>query len=235
MAAKERPELEEERNRLIVQSAANKKQLKEIEDQILEILSHAEGNILEDETAITVLSSSKTLSNEISEKQAIADATEAKINATRAGYEPIAKHASIIFFVITDLANIEPMYQYSLSWYINIFLQSIADSEKSDELEKRLANLRNHFTYSLYCNICRSLFKKDKMLFSLLLAVGLARGRNEITESEWMFLLTGGIASGSVPENPGKPWLADKAWGELVRLSSMTGFEGFSTDFQVCL
>ena len=45
------------------------RQLKEIEDKILEVLSSSEGNILEDETAIEVLSSSKTLANEISEKQ----------------------------------------------------------------------------------------------------------------------------------------------------------------------
>ena len=48
------------------------RQLKEIEDKILEVLSTSEGNILEDETAIKVLSSSKTLANEISEKQVTA-------------------------------------------------------------------------------------------------------------------------------------------------------------------
>ena len=52
------------------------RQLKEIEDKILEVLSTSEGNILEDETAIKVLSSSKTLANEISEKQAIAEVME---------------------------------------------------------------------------------------------------------------------------------------------------------------
>ena len=69
VAAREKPELEEKKNQLIVESAANKKQLKEIEDKILEVLSSSEGNILEDETAIKVLSSSKTLSEEISAKQ----------------------------------------------------------------------------------------------------------------------------------------------------------------------
>jgi len=71
VVARERPELEEEKNALILQSAENKKQLKEIEDKILEVLSSSEGNILEDETAIKILSSSKQLSNEISEKQVI--------------------------------------------------------------------------------------------------------------------------------------------------------------------
>lgn len=69
VVARERPELEEEKSQLIMQSAENKRQLKEIEDKILEVLSTSEGNILEDETAIEVLSSSKKLANEISEKQ----------------------------------------------------------------------------------------------------------------------------------------------------------------------
>lgn len=45
------------------------RKLKEIEDKILEVLSTSEGNILEDERAIEVLSSSKVLANEIQEKQ----------------------------------------------------------------------------------------------------------------------------------------------------------------------
>ena len=59
VVAKERPELEEKKNALIVESANNKRQLKELEDKILEVLSTSEGNILEDETAIEILSSSK--------------------------------------------------------------------------------------------------------------------------------------------------------------------------------
>ncbi len=35
----------------------------------------------------------------------------------------VAKHSSILFFTISDLANIEPMYQYSLTWFITLFLQ----------------------------------------------------------------------------------------------------------------
>lgn len=113
------------------------RQLKEIEDKILEVLSASEGNILEDETAIKILSSSKVLANEISEKQAVAEETEKKIDATRMGYRPISVHSSILFFSITDLANIEPMYQYSLMWFINLFIMSIDNSEKSEDLQTR--------------------------------------------------------------------------------------------------
>lgn len=85
---------------------------------------HAQqGNILEDETAIKILSSSKVLSQEIDAKQKIATATEVEIDDTRNGYRPVAVHSSILFFCISDLANIEPMYQYSLTWFINLYLQ----------------------------------------------------------------------------------------------------------------
>lgn len=42
VAAKEKPDLEEKKNQLILESAANKKQLKEIEDKILEVLSSSQ-------------------------------------------------------------------------------------------------------------------------------------------------------------------------------------------------
>lgn len=51
--------------------AENKKKLKEIEDEILRVLSSSEGNILEDEGAVNILQSSKLLSDEISEKQKV--------------------------------------------------------------------------------------------------------------------------------------------------------------------
>ena len=69
VVAREQPELEGEKNALIVQSADNKQQLKSLEDKILEILSTSEGSILEDETAIKILNSSKNVANEITLKQ----------------------------------------------------------------------------------------------------------------------------------------------------------------------
>ncbi|KAI5612480.1 dynein heavy chain 12, axonemal isoform X1 [Silurus asotus] len=132
VVAKERPELEEERNALILQSAANKKQLKEIEDKILETLQSSEGNILEDESAIQILDSAKIMSDDISVKQQIAEKTEIKIAESREGYRTIAKHSSILFFSIADLANIDPMYQYSLSWFVNLYINSIQDRAKKE-------------------------------------------------------------------------------------------------------
>ncbi|XP_070580768.1 dynein axonemal heavy chain 3-like [Ptychodera flava] len=232
VAAKEKPELEEKKNQLILESAANKKQLKEIEDKILEVLSSSEGNILEDETAIQILSSSKTLSEEISAKQEIATATEAEIDATRNGYKPVATHSAILFFCISDLANIEPMYQYSLTWFINLYLQSILNSKKSSDLEERIENLNDHFTESIYRNVCRSLFEKDKLLFSFVLCIGILKSRGKVEDETWRFLLTGGVALDNPHPNPCPEWLSDKSWSELVRASNLKPLNGLFESFQ---
>uniref|UniRef100_A0A8D1WK46 Dynein axonemal heavy chain 12 n=1 Tax=Sus scrofa TaxID=9823 RepID=A0A8D1WK46_PIG len=231
VVAKERPELEEERNALILQSAANKKQLKDIEKKILETLSSSEGNILEDESAIKVLDSAKLMSNEITKKQQIAEKTELKIAESREGYRPIAKHSSVLFFSIADLANIDPMYQYSLTWFVNLYINSIHDSNKSKILEKRLRYLNDHFTYNLYCNICRSLFEKDKLLFSFLLCANLLLAKKEIEYQELMFLLTGGVSLKSAEKNPDPSWLQDKSWEEICHASEFPAFKGLRDHF----
>ncbi|XP_037363374.1 dynein axonemal heavy chain 3 isoform X2 [Talpa occidentalis] len=232
VAAKEKPELEEKKNKLIVESAKNKKQLKEIEDKILEVLSLSEGNILEDETAIKVLSSSKLLSEEISEKQKIASITEIQIDETRMGYKPVAVHSATIFFCISDLANIEPMYQYSLTWFINLYMLSLANSQRSEDLILRIEYITEHFTLSIYNNVCRSLFEKDKLLFSLLLTVGIMREKKQINEQIWYFLLTGGIALDNPHPNPAPEWLSEKSWGEVVRASVLPKLRGLMEHVQ---
>ena len=230
--AKERPELEEMKTQLLLQSAENKKQLQEIEDKILEVLSSSEGNILEDETGIQVLSSSKVLAKTISEKQAVAEKTEIKIDEIRVGYKPIATHSSVMFFCIADLVNIEPMYQYSLPWYISLFINSIETSEKSTEVDVRLEILRNHFTESLYRNVCRSLFEKDKLVFSFMLTVAILRARDEISASQWRFLLTGGIGvGGGALTNPEPSWISEKMWSEICKLSELDSFADLYSSF----
>ncbi|CAH0564658.1 unnamed protein product [Brassicogethes aeneus] len=229
VVARERPELEEKKNAMIVEGANNKKMLKEIEDKILEVLSSSQGNILEDETAIKILSSSKVLSADIEEKQKIAAVTEKEIDFARNQYVPVSKHSAVLFFCLSDLANIDPMYQYSLGWFINLYHQGISNSTKSEVLEERLGYLNNYFTNSIYRNVCRSLFEKDKLIFSLILSVGILRSHGSIDEDVWNFFLTGGVALDNPYENPASEWLSEKSWSEIVRASHLKGLENFQT------
>jgi hypothetical protein len=62
-----------------------------------------------------------------------AEKTELEIDQTRSKYIPVATRTQLLFFCTTDLSNIDPMYQYSLEWYISIFLNSIASAERAGE------------------------------------------------------------------------------------------------------
>lgn len=71
VVAKERPDLQKQREELVVESANNKAALKEVELLILKTLSESKGDILEDEKAIQILDQSKLLSVDITEKQKV--------------------------------------------------------------------------------------------------------------------------------------------------------------------
>ena len=84
--------------------------------------------------------------------------TEREIDHARTGYQPCGDYNSILFFCIGDLAAIDPMYQYSLPWFINLFVASVQAAAAGSTLTKRLENIYDHFTYSLYCNVCRQVW-----------------------------------------------------------------------------
>lgn len=69
---------------------------------------------MDDERLIDTLSASKTTSDEISSKVLAAEQTEKDIDNTRNLYVPVAVRTRILFFCITELANVDPMYQYSV-------------------------------------------------------------------------------------------------------------------------
>lgn len=111
--------------------------MREIEDKILEGLTKNAkiADILEDDELIKVLDESKKTSDEITQRMKESEITEKEIDKTREIYRPVAYRASILFFTIIDLAVIDPMYQYSLQWFANLFGQSVDNSSKSNEAE----------------------------------------------------------------------------------------------------
>ena len=130
VVAEERPDLEEAKNQLIISNSIMKNELKELEDTILLRLSKSE-NPVDDIELINALEASKAKSNEIKSKVSISEQTEKDIDSTRSQYVPVAVNTQILFFCVSDLANIDPMYQYSLEWFTKIFLNSIQNASKA--------------------------------------------------------------------------------------------------------
>eukprot|EP00753_Platysulcus_tardus_P001929 PLAT11596.21.p1 GENE.PLAT11596.21~~PLAT11596.21.p1 ORF type:complete len:1541 (+),score=910.45 PLAT11596.21:361-4623(+) len=238
VVGKEEAALEQQRQALIVEEAENKAKLEEIEDTILKLLQEAEGNILEDETLIETLAVSKTTSNKIELRVAEAAKTQAQINEARQRYIKVAERASALFFCIADLAAVEPMYQYSLEWYINLFIAAIDRAPPATSLEERLNVLNDTFTYALYQNVCRSLFEKDKLLFSFLLTVKILGSRGDIDATEMRFFLTAATTMATALPNPASApgaalnssWLTDKVWADVSAAAQLPGLRGLDKD-----
>ena len=232
----ERNDLEQERVRLVVQNAGFKKQLADIEDKILRMLSEAGGDILEDEELINTLSASKVTSNEIGVALEAAEKTENIINETRMKYTPYPERGALLFFCVAEMRNIEPMYQYSLDWFVGLYKAAMNDSNKEPGMPEaeRVAILIDYFTYSLYLNVCRSLFEKDKLLYSFLVCSRLMLEGKKIKLPELAFVLSG--VGGVLAKPPVKPatWIPDRTWSEVLNASFVDTFkdlpESFSKD-----
>jgi len=232
VVAKERPDLEEQKNELVVQNAKMNKMLKEIEDDILKLLATSEGDVLSDDTLVDKVTSSKQVSDDISAKKEIAKVTEANIDEARESYRPVAYRTAVLFFCIVELTNIDPMYQYSLQWFQQLFVLFIAGAPQSEVFDDRLGHLKSYFTEQLYQSICRGLFEKHKTLFSFALCLRIMMGANRVDTAELKYLLVG-PTSDLVENGPNIPadWVGKPRWNEVLSVSLLPAFEGFSDSF----
>jgi dynein heavy chain len=65
-------------------------------------------------------------------------------------YRACAERASILFFVLNDVSQIDPMYQFSLDAYILLLVLSIEKSPACQSFEDRIITLNDYHTYSVY-------------------------------------------------------------------------------------
>ena len=154
-----------------------------------------------------------------------AEITEKDITAAREQYRVVAKRVSILYFVISDLALIDSMYQYSLKFFCHLFNHCIDGCEKSDELDTRLALLINYITEVVYLNMSRGLFEEHKLTFSLLICTSIMRAACQISEDEWNFLLRGSNATGAkqgIHLNPAPKLIPDAAWQSVCALEEVS-------------
>ena len=138
----------------------------------------------------------------------------------------MASRGTIIYFVIADLGGLDPMYQYSLAYYKALFGRCIEDSERSEDLEQRLTNIIDFSTLTIYENICRGLFEKDKLLFSASICFQIQRNANMISDSEWNLFLRGpgALDKTDQPPNPQVETIQPFQWDVLYAAEQRVKF-----------
>jgi dynein heavy chain len=239
VVAMEEPKLEEQKKELVLNVAGGKRKLKELENEILRLLATVEGSLLDDENLVNTLQVSKTTSEEVTESLKIAEETEVKIDKAREGYRPVASRASLLYFVLNDLGTVDPMYQFSLDAYMDLFEESIQDSraatsglagvgEPEELLAARIDAINNHHTLSVYNYACRGLFERHKLLLSLQICVKKMQFEGKVPRDEYDFFLKGGIVMDRSEQksNPCSDWLGPQAWDNVTEMDKLDGFGG---------
>ena len=63
----------------------------------------------------------ETKAKEVTEKLKIGEQTAIEIDRVRNGYRPAARRGALLFFVLSEMALINNMYQFSLSSFLDVF------------------------------------------------------------------------------------------------------------------
>ena len=58
-------------------------------------------------------------------------AARSEIRATREHYLPVATRAAIIYFTLVDLPCLDVMYQFSLQWFVDLFVTCLLSLRSS--------------------------------------------------------------------------------------------------------
>uniref|UniRef100_A0A8W4FHF7 Dynein axonemal heavy chain 17 n=1 Tax=Sus scrofa TaxID=9823 RepID=A0A8W4FHF7_PIG len=229
VVAKERPDLEQLKANLTKSQNEFKIVLKELEDSLLARLSAASGNFLGDTTLVENLETTKHTASEIEEKVQEAKVTEAKINEARENYRPAAERASLLYFILSDLNKINPIYQFSLKAFNVVFEKAIQKASPADEVKQRVINLTDEITYSVYVYTARGLFERDKLIFLAQVAFQVLSMKKELNPVELDFLLRFPFKAGVVSP---VDFLQRQAPSAPQALSEMDEFKNLDSDIE---
>eukprot|EP00062_Callorhinchus_milii_P021625 gi/632978548/ref/XP_007905975.1/ PREDICTED: dynein heavy chain 10, axonemal [Callorhinchus milii] len=221
IVAFERKELEEQRERLIQETSENKKLLKDLEDSLLRELATSTGNMLDNVELVETLEETKSKATEVFEKLKLAEKTAFDIDKLRDGYRPAAKRGAILFFVLSEMALVNSMYQYSLESFLEVFGISLRKSMPNSILPKRLKNIMNTLTHNMYNYGCTGLFERHKLLFSFNMTIKIEQAEGRVPQEELGFFLKGNLSLEKSKKKKPCTWLPDQGWEDIIQLSSI--------------
>ncbi len=163
--------------------------MKDLEDSLLRELATSQGNMLDNMELVETLEETKSKATEVGEKLKLGAKTAIEIDKMRDGYRPAAKRGAILFFVLSEMATINSMYQYSLAAYLDVFEFSLKKSMPDTILQKRLRNIMDTLTHNVYNYGCTGIFEKHKLLFSFQITIKLEQDVDNVKQDELDFFI----------------------------------------------
>merc|ERR1719193_1263152 len=169
----ERPDVDKKRADLLKLQGEFKVKIRELEDSLLQALSHVEGSILEDDKVIATLEKIKKESKEIQEQVGKTDEIMQEIDQTSQLYESPGEVAARLFFVLESMGGLHNFYRYSLDLFLEVFDSTIKSapglSEEKDPVARLSIISRALFT-NAFRKVALGLQEADVLVFALRLA-----------------------------------------------------------------
>jgi len=217
---RERNDLQEQRVQLMKDITEFKAKKAELEAQLLYKLANVQGNLLDDKDIIDVLNNTKTVSQETEIKLAVAGETQKKIQVTCEDYRPVATRGSIIYFLICDMSLVNVMYQTSLRQFLDLFNKAMEDAAQAATTSLRIKNIIEEVTYLTFFYMCRGIFERHKLIYTLMLTLKIQIKNGDLSAVEFQTLLKGGAAL-DINTEKRKPaeWIPDAAWLNCCQLT----------------
>ncbi|GAA47151.1 dynein heavy chain 5 axonemal [Clonorchis sinensis] len=223
----ERAKVERARLELIADVANNRRLISKLEHDLLHHLVSCQGSLVDDMNLVGVLRAAKNTAQTVTKQLAQAADAETEIDEAREAYRAVAVRGSLMYFILAELSTVNQMYQFGLPQFIQLFDNSVLQSERSPVTQRRITNILQYMTKSVWRFVMRSLFKKDRLTFTLILAIRLQQNVGSIRNSEMDVLVRGGSMY-TIADCPAKParWIPDTAWINLKALSKVPVFSG---------
>merc|ERR1711871_1043428 len=225
---KERADLSEMSEALVKQQTGFKIKMGELEDEILDRLANAEGDITEDVELIEGLEETKRISTDITNKS-------------------VADRSSMLFFLMSDLAKIHSYYVYSLAAYTKVFYRGIdLVTEKpepeldedgnelpvkvveltDEELAARCIVLNKSITLTTFNYLRRGLFEKDKLTVATLVTTRILVDNDLLPGEDVSYLFLGKVHPDPGNMGPLHEWLPEALWPKVKALEGLKQFNG---------
>jgi dynein heavy chain 1 len=216
----ERPDVEARRADALREQGEFRVALRAKEAALLDCISRAQGNLLQNDTVVLELERLKADASAIAEKVAASEGVMADTVRASQDYQPTAQRAADLYFAVEQLSALHPIYQYSLAHFQTAFDAALQLGPATGDLAlpaQRTAAIDDRLCALLHERAARSLLSQHRGALSLRIALSRLSGREQLPPaSELDFLLAQhtpvvGAAAGAAGDGAWVPaWLGPR-------------------------
>ncbi|KRY59545.1 Dynein heavy chain, cytoplasmic [Trichinella britovi] len=178
----ERPDIDSKRSDLMKLQGEFALRLRHLETSLLQALNDVKGRILDDDSIISTLETLKKEAAEVSRKASETETVMMEIEKTSQLYTPFSSYCASLYFTLDHLNQMHFLYQYSLQFFMDIFMHVLNKKSILDgisDYSQRLNVITKNIFKTVYRRVSLGLLHHDRLGFALLLSRIYLKGMSE--------------------------------------------------------